>query len=84
MSILENSQIFYFYNFIDTNKCCKDDRSIICNSTNIVDALLHDIDNDSECWEVDIAFSRVALVFGNMCDGGGVASQLNVYFYFCS
>jgi hypothetical protein len=63
-----------FTNFINTNKCCKDDRSIICNSTNIVEAFLHDIDNDLECWEVDLASSRVAFVFRNMCDGKGITS----------
>jgi hypothetical protein len=46
------------------------------HSTNIVETLLHDIDNDLKCWEVDLATSKVAFVFGNMCDGGGVASQL--------
>jgi hypothetical protein len=76
MNLLENSQIIIFYNFINTNKCYKYDRSTICNSTNVVKALLHDIDNDLECWEVNLASSRVALVFGNMCDGGGAASQL--------
>jgi len=51
---------------------------------NIAEALLHDIDNDSECWEMDLASSRVALVFENMCNGGGVASQLHVYSHFSS
>jgi len=74
VSLSENSQIIFFCNFINTNKCYKDDKSIICSSTNGAKALLHDIDNDSECWEVDLAFSRVAFVFGNMCDGGGATS----------
>jgi len=54
----------------------KDDRSTICSSTNVVKALLHDIDNDLECWEVNLASSKMALVFGNMCDGGSATSQL--------
>jgi hypothetical protein len=76
MNLLENSQIFYFCNFIITNKCYKDDRSAICNSTNIVETFLRDIDNDLECWEVDLASSKVAFIFGNICDGGGATSQL--------
>ncbi len=57
-------------------------RSTICSSTDVAEALLRDIDNDSECWEVDLASSGVALVFGNLCDGGGAASQLQVDSYF--
>jgi hypothetical protein len=76
VSLSQNSQIIIFCNFIDTNKCYKDDRSTICSSTDVTEALLHDIDNDSKCWEVDLASSRMALVFGHMCDGGGATSQL--------
>jgi hypothetical protein len=76
VSLSKNSQFYFFCNFIDTNKCYKDDRSTICSSTYVAKALLHDIDNDSECWEVDLASLGVAVVFGNMCDGGGATSQL--------
>ncbi len=35
--------------------------SIICNSIDIVEDLLCDINNDLECWELDLRSSRVAL-----------------------
>jgi hypothetical protein len=46
------------------------------NSTYIVKVLLYNIDNDSECWEASLASLGLALVFGNMCDGGGASLQL--------
>jgi hypothetical protein len=48
----------------------------MCNSTDVGKTFLHDNDNDSKCWEVDLASLGLALIFGNMCDGGGAASQL--------
>jgi hypothetical protein len=49
--------------------------SIVWSSINVVEDLLCDIECDLECWEMDlrsskvvVGSSRMALVFGNLCE----------------
>jgi hypothetical protein len=48
------------------SSCSGCGRNSINSSKDFIEVPLHDIDNDSECWEVDLASSRMALVFGNL------------------
>lgn len=50
----------------------------MCNSTDVAEALLRDVDNDTERSETDLSSPGVTLVFGDTREGGGAAAQLQV------
>lgn len=53
-------------------------RSTVSSNTDVAEALLRDIDNDSDRSETDISSAGVTLVFGENRDGGGAAAQFQV------
>lgn len=53
-------------------------RSTVSSNTDVAEALLRDIDNDSDRSETDISSAGVTLVFGDNRDGGGAAAQFQV------
>lgn len=54
-------------------------RSTVSSGTDVAEALLRDIDNDSDRSETDIASTGINIVFGDNRDGDG-AAQLQVCF----
>ena len=53
-------------------------RSTVSSCTDVAEALLRDIDNDTDRSETDIASTGVTIVFGETREGGGAAAQLQV------
>jgi hypothetical protein len=56
-------------------------RSTVSSCTDVAEALLRDIDNDSERSETDVAAAGLTLMFGATRDDGGAAAQLQVCFF---
>jgi len=50
----------------------------VSSNTDVAEALLRDIDNDSDRSETDISSAGVTLVFGENRDDGGAAAQFQV------
>lgn len=53
-------------------------RSTVSSNSDVAEALLRDIDNDTDRSETDISSAGVSLVFGDNRDGGGAAAQFQV------
>ena len=58
-------------------------RSTVSSCTDVAEALLRDIDNDTDQSETDIASTGVTIVFGETREGGGAAAQLQVCVFCC-